>query len=550
MKTSSLPIWLRLTVSISSALLVALSTMVLWQNGRIRDQAHEQALDFASSLHQMTMAGLTGMMITGTIDQRSIFLDQIKGMEGVRELSVARAEALIKQFGPGRTSEISGDPLAVEVARTGRPVQQIRHDDAGEYLHVIKPIIAQTNYLGKNCLGCHQVAEGEVLGTVSLKISMDKVNASIASQHYSMALASVAILAFLVILIYGFIRHFVTRPLASMTSRLNEIAEGGGDLSHRLPIQKQDEVGRAAMAFNLMMDKFSHLVRQIDCTATQVRDSVEGLVSVATQVSVSSGEQQEKSAEVTEAVEAVARGVSSIAGAAGQVRDQSHGNLEDARRGHRNLDSLVSSMHAVEESVNGIVTSVRQFVDSTALITSMTRQVKDIADQTNLLALNAAIEAARAGEQGRGFAVVADEVRKLAEKSGNSASDIDAVTHRISDQSAQVMQAIELGLKYLGKSHEDVQAVAVILQRTSGGVAQVNHGIDEISRATIEQQAASQLASQHIDQIARMAEANTRAVNSVVGAARQLEELAEGLGNAVGRFHLGDRRRLSAAGPA
>jgi methyl-accepting chemotaxis protein len=168
----------------------------------------------------------------------------------------------------------------------------------------------------------------------------------------------------------------------------------------------------------------------------------------------------------------------------------------------------------------------------------MTRQVKDIAEQTNLLALNAAIEAARAGDQGRGFAVVADEVRKLAEKSSGSANDIDQVTQAITLQSSSLMTAIENGLNQLSRSHDDVNAVARVLERTAGGVAEVNAGIDAIGSATQEQQLASSDASSNIEQIAVMAKANTVSVQGVVLSAKHLESLANGLSAAVGKFQL------------
>ncbi len=538
MNKSTLPIWLRLTASITATLVFALAAMLYWQNGENREAALNQAADFASSMHQMTLAGLTGMMITGTVAQRDVFLGQIKKLDGVRDLGVVRGGAVIKQFGPGVQIEQSTDPADLEVIRSGKVFQQIRSDAVGEYLQIIKPVIAQSSYLGKNCLTCHIVPEGTVLGAVSMKISLDKINDAIASQRLKMALSALMVLLFLMFLTFVFIRHFVTRPLESMTASLNEIARGEGDLSHRLPVTKLDEVGRASLAFNNMMDKFSGLVRQIGDTAGEVKKSVNGLVSVATQVSASSQEQQEKSALATLAVDAVASGVSSIASSAEQVRAQSHSNLDDSKRGHKNLESLLSSMNSVRDSVNGIVSSVKEFVASTQSITSMTRQVKDIADQTNLLALNAAIEAARAGEQGRGFAVVADEVRKLAEKSSSSANDIDTVTQRITGQSEHVMHAIEEGLRYLTKSQEDVTSVAEILERTSGGVAEVNIGVDQISNSTMEQQVASQRASQNIEQIADMAKTNTLAVDTVVDAARHLEALALGLGDAVGRFRI------------
>lgn len=539
MRLNNLPIWLRLTGSISITLLVALVAMSAWQNHSNRQAALGQAQDYASGMHQMTLAGLTGMMLTGTIDQRQVFLDQIKQLEGVRDLSVYSAPPVQKQYTPDKPISPPSDPTEADVLKSGKEKSEVRSDDQGEYLYVVKPVLAKANFLGKNCLSCHQVPEGTVLGTVSLRISLDKMNAAIAGQRAKLLASAIAVLGLLVLLSYLFIQHFVTRPLDNMTESLNEIANGEGDLGHRLPVDKADEVGRASVAFNKMMDKFAGLVMQISSTAGEVRKSVDGLVSVAAQVEASSHEQQEKSAGATAAVESVANGVASIATTAEQVRSQSHSNLSDSQQGNDTLHSLIASMQSVRDSVKGIVSLVREFVVSTQQITSMTRQVKDIADQTNLLALNAAIEAARAGEQGRGFAVVADEVRKLAEKSSKSASDIDQITQKIAVQSDTVMEAIEEGMQHLSRSQNDVDSVHHVLERTAGGIAEVNLGVDQISTATQEQHLASQEASAHIEQIAEMAKNNTQAVNIVVASARHLESLAHGLADAVGRFRLG-----------
>lgn len=541
MTTKSLPIWLRLTLSIGGALVVALSVMTFWQNTQNRASALAQASDFATSMYQMTLAGLTGMMITGTVGQREVFLDQITALEGVRELSVVRSDAVVKQFGKGKASERQPDSVSANVVRTGQATERVEQDERGEYLFVVKPIVASSNTLGKNCISCHQVAEGTVLGTVSMKISLDKVNASIVQQRINTVLGSLAVLLFLIVLTFFFIRHFVTQPIASMAQGLRDIASGEGDLAHRLPVRKMDEIGHASWAFNQMMDKFADLVRHIGETVGQVRQSVGGLVSVATEVSRISELQRLKSCEATDAVDAVARGVASIAGSAEGVREQSHINLADAESGQQKLASLMSSMDAVRNSVDGMVGSVRAFVDSTTSISDMTRQVKDIAEQTNLLALNAAIEAARAGDQGRGFAVVADEVRKLAEKSRTSANAIDSVTQRISAQSEEVMLAIEAGLGHLEKSSDDVTLVADVLRRTACGVAHVNEGVDEIGMATSAQQAESRTASENIGEIAQLATQNTESVSCALVAAKHLESLAQGLGNAVARFKLSEK---------
>jgi methyl-accepting chemotaxis protein len=540
MSLNNMSIASRLTLSIALALLLSLAGMIAWQNAENREAALGQARDFAYSAHEMTLAGLTGMMITGTIGQREVFLDQIMKLEAIRDLHVSRAPAVIKFFGPGKESDRPEDAATADVMRTGKTIDRVESDASGEYLHIIKPALASSNYLGKNCITCHQVPEGTVLGVVSMKVSLDKVTAAIGAQRTKLAIVGTVICLVMFALIYLFVRRFVSLPLAAMTQGLNLIANGEGDLEHRLSVKKMDEVGHASLAFNQMMDKFSRLVRQISSTASEVRSSVGELVSVASKVSDSSREQQERSLGATKAVENVAAGVASIATTAEQVREQSHANLDDSKRGSESLVSLIASMDSVRGSVQGIVDSVHQFVSSTRSINSMTRQVKDIAEQTNLLALNAAIEAARAGDQGRGFAVVADEVRKLAEKSSGSANDIDHVTQEITAQSEQVMSAIETGLRRLDRSQEDVASVAKVLERAASGVAELNIGIDAIGNATNEQKLASSYASDNIEQIAVMAKANTEAVASVVVSAKRLETFADGLTATVGKFHLGN----------
>lgn len=530
----------RLTLAIVLALLVSLAGMIAWENAEKRAAALGQARDFSFSIHEMTMAGLTGMMITGTVDQRAVFLDQIMQLESVRELKVVRGDAVSKVFGPGKEADVSSDPVINGVMRTGLIYGELGEDAGGEYLHVVRPALASRDYLGKDCIACHQVPEGTVLGAVSMKVSLNKISETINVQQTKLAIAGVMLCLCMFVLVFVFIKIFVSRPLAAMTERLSLIADGEGDLVNRLPIKKMDEVGRASMAFNRMMDKFADLVRQIGRTANELRVATGELVLVAGDVQNSSKRQQERSAKTTQAVENVAAGVASIASVVERVRTQSQRNLGDAQQGSESLDALLDSMSRVRQSVEGMVASVGKFVSSTRSINDMTRQVKDIAEQTNLLALNAAIEAARAGEQGRGFAVVADEVRKLAEKSGSSAHAIEEVTRDIAQQSELVMLVIEEGLQRFDHSQGDVNSVALVLEKTAAGIREVDAGVDLISSATTEQKIASFAASENIEQIAAMAESNSVAVASVVASAKNLDAHADQLSAVVHKFHLGN----------
>ena len=533
---ADLKIWVRLTAAIWVVLALIWAGAIVWMTNVNRETAINQAKDFSRSIHEMTMAGLTGMMITGTVDQREVFLDQIKQLSIIKDLHVARSDAVIKLYGPDTKSNRELDAQEQKVMREGKPYIAVEQDGGSSFLRVINPTNASTNYLGKDCILCHQAPEGTVLGLVSMKVSLDSVEAEVASFRLKIAGAALGALGALLLIIYFLTHHFVTVPLDHLRSGLRDIARGEGDLTRRLPVKGRDEVGQSAQVFNEMMGNFQQLVSQVRDAASQVSARVAALSDSADRVSQSSHLQNEKSNDAATAVEQLVSSISSIAQSAEHVQHQSQESLARANEGSRNLQTLLGEMNVVESAVKEMADSVNNFVRNTESITMMTREVKDIAEQTNLLALNAAIEAARAGEQGRGFAVVADEVRKLAEKSSRSASEIDTITASLSAQSVAVRRSIEAGIHHLESSQAAVASVSSVLQATNGSVSEVGQGLDAIAAATEQQRRFSGDVETSIEAIAGMARSNTGAVEQTAGAAHDLKRLADGLANLVGRF--------------
>ncbi|MCK6411107.1 MAG: methyl-accepting chemotaxis protein [Azonexus sp.] len=537
-RLADLKIWVRLTAAIWLILAIIWISAIVWTTQVNRETAIRQAQDFAQSIHEMTMAGLTGMMITGTVGQREVFLDQIKQLSIIKDLHVARGEAVSKLFGPDSKSKRELDTLEKQVMDSGKAHLSVESDGGGTFLRVINPTKASKNYLGKDCIMCHQVPEGTVLGVVSMKVSLDSVEAEVASFRLKIAGAALGALGALLLIVYWLSRHFVTAPLEELRFGLRDIARGEGDLTRRLPVKGKDEIGQSAFVFNEMMENFNQLVRQVRDSAQQVSARVSSLSDSADAVSSSSHLQNEKSIAAAAAVEQLVSSIASIAQSAEHVQHQSQESLERATEGGRNLETLRNEMNIVAQAVKEMAESVNNFVRNTDAITQMTREVKDIAEQTNLLALNAAIEAARAGEQGRGFAVVADEVRKLAEKSSRSASEIDAITSSLNAQSVAVRRSIDAGLEHLESSQTAVNSVASVLQATNGSVLEVGHGLDAIAAATEQQRRVASDVEASIESIASMARDNNQSVEQTADAAHDLKNLADGLGGLVGRFRV------------
>ncbi|MCB1961447.1 MAG: HAMP domain-containing protein [Rhodocyclaceae bacterium] len=534
---SDTPIWLRLTAVIWLMLVIAFGSMIYWETQVNRDTAISQAKVFAMSVNDMTMAGLTGMMITGTVGQREVFLDQIKELPSVQGLRVIRGDAVSQQFGPGSGGEEAKlDDVERAAMASGKKHIEIEENGDGKFLRVVVPALASPDYLGKNCMTCHVVPEGTPLGAVSMQISLNEVEEAVTTFRNESALFALLVTVPLIGAIFLFIRRFVTVPLDHMTHNLKELAQGEGDLTRRLTVESRDDIGRAAESFNKMLETVGDLVRQVSASAGSVVRVDDKASGSARRVAEGSHLQNVQSVAAAEAVEGLMSNISDIATSTRGVRERSHESLERSDEGQKSLKVLIGEVSHVEQAVGQMVDTVNAFVTSTASIATMTQEVREIAEQTNLLALNAAIEAARAGEQGRGFAVVADEVRKLAEKSARSAGEIDEITATLSTQSGEVKAALKSGLEHIDSSRVAANEVSDVLRAANASVVEVHSGLDQIAEATEAQRESSQRVTESIETIAAMAKSNDSAMSETVASVAEMASQAKGLQSAVQRF--------------
>ncbi len=534
---SRLPLKYKLQLPIQLILLLVMlaaqRTVLNKFEENVLNEARQKALVSADGL----LNGLNMLMINGIIsqaDQRELYVKKMGASDKVLELRVMRNKPVQNQFGPGLPSEQPVDEMDHAALDTAQ-VQTRLIDEPGKHaLRVVVPFIAHKEFRGTNCLMCHNVTDGTVNGAGSITLDLTDDFAKMRQVNIAMWGVQLVLQVFLYFVI-GWLIGFMTRPARELQQAMQTM-QTSGDLSRRAIVRSEDEIGQTAQAFNNLAQSFQVIVSQVEGHAGQVVSTAHRLADKAGEIA--QGLQQQADAAITTsgAVSQVSVSINHVAESVSRVAKLSEESAERAHQGQTSLAGMIQELELVERAVSEIASSVGEFVSNTRSITNMTQQVRDIAEQTNLLALNAAIEAARAGEQGRGFAVVADEVRKLAEKSALSASQIDEVTKTIGDQSVRVDKTVQRGISALQSSKTHINEVTGVLGGSNELVAGVKRGLEEILAAINQQRDASVEIARNVERIAHMANSSNAVVKSTVEDARNMEQISENLSQTVHRF--------------
>jgi methyl-accepting chemotaxis protein len=348
------------------------------------------------------------------------------------------------------------------------------------------------------------------------------------------AIASVVGLAAFVLLAQMLLGLIGGEPQA-VSDAVKRIANG--DLGASLPLRAGDSTSLCA-AISGMQQSLRHTVEELRTASLQVDQSVGRIGATADDLLANLGRQSAAVQETVVTADGLTSSIGNVTGNVGNVGRQIGVSLERTEAANESLSRMIGEISTVEAAVSDIASTATEFIQSTQAITDMTREVRDIADQTNLLALNAAIEAARAGEQGRGFAVVADEVRKLAEKSAVAAAQIDSVTQAMGGRSGEVESAIQRGLTSLGSSQEYLEEVAIALGESNQAVQETTADTDAIVAAVKLQEQASDGIVRHIQGIASASDDSSAALDRTVAEMHTLQQLSERLRSVATRFNV------------
>ncbi|MFK7160178.1 methyl-accepting chemotaxis protein [Marinospirillum sp. MEB164] len=370
-----------------------------------------------------------------------------------------------------------------------------------------------------------------------LNIALDKQDAL--AGVYRMLRWTVA-LVLIVALAAGGVLWLVTaggfRRLARVSEAMVDIGQGEGDLTQRMQVEGQDEVARIAEAFNAFVDKIHHLVQEVGHSADSVSAASEELSSITQESARVVSQQSAETDQVATAMNQMTATVQEVAAHAGQAAQQASHADQQTREGHQLLQATLSALQKLDTTLDQSTEAMTALKGGTQDIAGMLDVISAVSEQTNLLALNAAIEAARAGEHGRGFAVVADEVRSLAARTQQSTQDIQQVVDRLFAQTDQVVRVMEASREAAQQTVSRAEEMALRLNQVNQAIEQIAGMNLQIASAAEEQSSVAEEINRNVFNINDLSTQTEDAAANLTQASQELAGQASLLNQQVSQF--------------
>ncbi|OIN14717.1 chemotaxis protein [Shewanella algae] len=367
------------------------------------------------------------------------------------------------------------------------------------------------------------------------QVPQGEIFALLQEAAYQILLWTVLIAAgfiFLAVIVAG----SVSRPISKVAEMFRDIGEGEGDLRQRLPVEGEDEIAQLAKGFNSFISKIQDSVVEVAATSEQLGLSAKDVSAQAKQTMSDSQDQKDRTMMVVTAINEMGATVNEIAANAAQAAVTAKDADGESATGQQVVTRARNTINQLSQDVAQVGEVIESLATHTKSIGSILDVIRAISEQTNLLALNAAIEAARAGEAGRGFAVVADEVRNLASRTAASTDEVQVMIDKLQAEAARAVSAMELSRN---RSHEGVQAVdeaSQALSGISGQIAQISDMNIQVAAATEEQSTVVEDINRNVSEINEITQRTAQTAEAAAAASDALNNLAYRLDTLVARF--------------
>jgi methyl-accepting chemotaxis protein len=418
---------------------------------------------------------MNAMMFTGTMSNREMLKQKIESRDGVVEVRMLRGEEVNKMFGPGFDHEKPLDDLDRR-ALTGEKIVRVEKIEGERMLTIIEPFAAVSNRNGTNCLTCHALPEGTILGAGRLTFSLAERDKAIDKELLISGVINFVVLLGGLFIINWIMRKVVVKPLSRLKGTMRCIGNDS-DLRPRVSLGANDEFREVGVAVNQMLDKFQPTIKDLAKTMDGLANSAEQLAQVTKNTQNGVVEQERETEQLTVAMGELSVAADEVARNAANAEQAALNARDNAESGSEVVVEVGNSITRLASRVDDAAVVVKQLAEGTQDIGQVSESITAIAEQTNLLALNAAIEAARAGDQGRGFAVVADEVRHLAQRTQEATQQIKDIIEQLVNASNQAVRVMDDSKKEANQSVTESNRASEALV----GIAQAVESISEMN---------------------------------------------------------------------
>lgn len=350
---------------------------------------------------------------------------------------------------------------------------------------------------------------------LAVVIKKEVAYASVAS-FQNMAIIYMLIGVGLIVVMLQLLMKYLMKPVIRLNDAIRDIARGEGDLTRRLVVESDDEFGKLSLHFNEFIEKIHKSINQVRNTTVTLEKGIENLVSSTESTQVMYNEQSKLTNSVTSAIEDLSSSAKEISSNATDASNLASDASSEADKSHDTLERNIVAIKELSEKMETTEQEIENLAEHTTSIGQVLEVIKGVSEQTNLLALNAAIEAARAGEAGRGFAVVADEVRQLAQRTQESTQEIQVTIAQLQQGTDSVVEAMKTSLVDTQNSVEQTALAGSQMDKVSDVIGSIDQANHNVAQATTEQNDVTQSIDSDIHHIREIAQNGQENLNDVL----------------------------------